>query len=130
MTRKPTSAELKHAQIANIINAIQSVLCTFGRCAAWVAVAYYMAQMVGHLAGKETIAKFAADIIVKLSADRWIAYIIGGGGMVYGLRQGHLRKKTTKRLTDRVREFEKLIDPNRTSSGMPPDGQTRKEDKP
>lgn len=88
---------------------------------------------------KETIIPFAgsestADIEIlyrlatDLSADKWAAYILGGGGLIYGLRERKLRKKYIERMSDRIKSLEEKIDPGRSSSGLPKTGDTKPTD--
>ena len=48
---------------------------------------------------------------------------------MFGLRERHLRRKNAKNMSGHVEQLEKLIDPNRTSSGITKSGTTRPEDK-
>ena len=49
-------------------------------------------------------------------------------GVWYGILQRNLRRKTVERLQKRVKELEKQMDPNRTSSELTTRGETRPED--
>ena len=85
---------------------------------------------------KETIVPFAGEesyadiqilwkIATELRADQWIAYIVGGGGAYYGLRERQLRRKYIERTTGRVKHLEEKIDPDRSSSGLPETGESK-----
>jgi hypothetical protein len=80
-------------------------------------------------AGRDTAATFSLSVITKLQADRWFAYLFGAGGVGYGLVERRLRRRNIKRLTKHTEELEKRIDPERTSSGLTPEGKTRPEDR-
>ncbi len=44
--------------------------------------------------------------------------------------EGIVRRQTIKRLSRRIQELERRLDPNRSSSGIQPTGDTNPEDKP
>lgn len=88
---------------------------------------------------KETLVPFAggestADIDIlyqlatDLSADKWVAYILGGGGIIYGIRKRKLRKEYIERMSGRIESLEKRVDPGRSSSGLPETGDTKPTD--
>ena len=74
-----------------------------------------------------------ADVIVQLIADFRLAvvlpWLLAAGGVGYGVRQKQLKEKAVQRLTRRPHELEKIIDPERTSSGLTPRGRTNPEDR-
>lgn len=80
------------------------------------------------LAGTTT----AADIGIKFLADvrvsEAVAWIFGGSGVAYGLRQRKLRRDTVERIQPRVEGLEKQIDPGRSSSKLTKRGETPPED--
>jgi hypothetical protein len=80
-------------------------------------------------AGKETAANLAISLIMKLQLDRWIAYLVGAGGLGYGALQRRQRQRTISRLTSHTAELETRLHPSRTSSGLTPEGRTRREDR-
>jgi hypothetical protein len=47
---------------------------------------------------------------------------------MYGFYERKLRKKNIKRLSGRIAELEKQINPKRLSSELMPDGETNRED--
>lgn len=80
-------------------------------------------------AGKKTAANLAFNLIVHLQADRWFAYLVGVAGAGYGVTERRLRQRNIKRLTAHTSELEKRLYPARTSSGLTPEGKTRREDR-
>lgn len=80
-------------------------------------------------AGHETNANVMIKILAQIQADRWAAYILGGGGIGYGMLERRLHRRTIKRLTTRPTELEHRIHAKRTSSGLTPEGRTRREDR-
>lgn len=98
------------------------------RYGCFVLIAAFTWLIVRDLSGKETFAdigiRFAADM--KLSEA--VAYVVGLGGIGYGLGERRLRRNTTERLATRNIDLEKKLDPKRTSSQLTPRGTTRKGD--
>lgn len=80
-------------------------------------------------AGKETAANLALSLIVNLQADRWFAYLVGVAGLGYGAVERQLRRRNIRRLTAHTAEVETRLHPARTSSGLTPEGRTRREDR-
>jgi hypothetical protein len=99
----------------------------YGICIIWVAS--YMRDAFVSFAGQHTDANLSFSLITKLQADRWLAYLFGVSGVGYGLFERNLRRRNIKRMTNRSEKLEKLIDPQRSSSSLSPEGSTRKEDR-
>jgi len=95
----------------------------------WIVVAYFTYRSIDTLSGEETIAKFIVDVATDVKLPEWLAYLFGVGGVGYGYAQNRFRKNKVAELSDRCRGLEKIIDPGRSSSKMPPTGETREEDK-
>lgn len=93
-----------------------------------IAMAYFRDIMVA-FAGTKTEASVVIKFLLSMSADRWIAYIFGGGGIAYGVHQRRLRRRNIKRLTGKKTELERRMDPGRSSSGLTETGKTRPEDR-
>jgi hypothetical protein len=89
----------------------------------------YARDVLVAFAGKETAANLALSLIVNLQADRWIAYLFGLAGVGYGAVERRLRRRNIKRLTEHTAEVETRLHPARTSSGLTPEGKTRREDR-
>lgn len=85
---------------------------------------------VDSLAGKTTATDIALKAITDLKLDRGVLYVLTGGTALWAIRERKLRKKKTKDLGAYVKELEKHIDPNRTSSNLTETGDTHPEDKP
>lgn len=90
---------------------------------------FYAKEVLVAFASKETAATLALNLVANLQADRWFAYLVGGGGVGYGLVERHLRRRNIRRLTRHTAEVEKRLHGARTSSGLTPEGKTRREDR-
>ena len=93
----------------------------------------YARDILVAFAGKDTNAhvamSFAVNIITKLSASQWFAYMVGAIGGGYGYRAHRLKERNIERMRGQTSELEQLVDQKRTSSGLTPKGKTRKGDK-
>ncbi len=58
-----------------------------------------------------------------------LSYLFGVGGFGYGMRERKLRRETIERLSKRITDLEKLVDPSRTSSHLTVRGTTNPEDR-
>jgi hypothetical protein len=94
--------------------------------AAAVAITYFVTGSVDRLAGKFTY----ADIGIKFISDFkvTIAYTLTSAATAWALLERKLKGDTIKRLSARVTELEKRLDPGRSSSRLTERGTTRPED--
>ena len=114
---------------------VSSILLTLIR---WIGVSvfmYFVYRTVGTLAGKQTSADISISegVSLKFLANRYASEIIfalfGSGGILYGLGQKSLYKKSTEKLR-RLEKYERQFDPNRSSSGLEDGSQPNPEDTP
>jgi len=93
----------------------------------WGAIAFvaYQCQLaITALAGQQTFVSVFANLAANITVNKWVAYILAGGGAGYGVVQRRLRKSKVAELGNRIRFLEQKIDPKRTSSGLDSDGTT------
>lgn len=76
------------------------------------------------LAGKKTLADFGVKLLADVKLGEIIPYVATAMGWLFGVNAQRLRRNTTARLTNRIRELEQQIDPSRSTSGLTPRGQT------
>jgi hypothetical protein len=81
------------------------------------------------LAGHYTFADIGIKVIGDFKISEAVSYLLGAGGMGYGLRERRLRRQTTERFSQRNYALERLVDPNRTSSHLTTRGTTNPEDR-
>ena len=154
--RKRTKAQLE-AELAAIrrVRGADALSAIFGQLFKWVGLVgifYWIYKSIDSLAGKHTF----ADIGIKVEGDlqtstkeqagqivdnpfvtSWLPWAVAIGLILlllliavgYGLRQRKLRRTTIERLQGRIKSLERNQDPNRTSSGLTPQGQTHPRDK-
>lgn len=103
----------------------------------WLALAFifkFAAGAVKELSGKITAADIKFNASAAFNPDEacanwpyWIAAlsaIISVASVAYGIGQRYLRKQTIEHLSPYKEKYERMIDPNRTSSGLHNDGST------
>ena len=125
--------EVNQEQKFRLAMRVVDALAPLPKYAAWVGAiwiaGHYIVQAVTVLSGHQTDASFVVKILMNLQADRWMAYIAGGGGLVYGWNERRIKRKNIERLSHHTEELEKRLDPQRTSSNLLRDGTTRREDR-
>ncbi len=84
---------------------------------------------IRELAGKETEASFLFQYFISKDNDYGMPWIIAGAALLYARVERSFRLKKTKQLTERIQELERRIDPNRSSSGLTPTGETNPNDR-
>lgn len=89
---------------------------------------YCAGDAVKALAGQTTVAEFFVKLLANQGFSNTLAWILGVGGIGYGYRERRLRHRDTKRLAERVRSFELLIDPERRSSKLASQGDYGEDD--
>lgn len=115
---------------------------------ALVVIAYFCTDAIHALAGKATDADINVNANIKAEgslsinngkqvkqSNDWIelapgvlGLLFGVFGIIYGRAHNHLRKDTVERLQDRIRQFEEMEDPSRSTSKLTKRGETRPED--
>ena len=93
---------------------------------ALLGISGFFYKSVAALSGKATLAKFLIKIIGDFSINEYIWYALALFGTGYGLVERRLRKNKVKKLSERNKKLELLIDKNRTSSNLNPEGELNK----
>ena len=91
-----------------------------------ILVARYAYLSVDALAGDVTVADIGVGVRIlgNVKVSTILCTAVGVLGTVYGLQQRSLRKSTTERLTARIEDLERRIDPKRSTSGLTSRGDT------
>lgn len=121
-------AELKFIRQSRNIHAIVSLGGNLFRYTALVAVFYYIYLCVAALAGKTTLANIGINVLANVKISEVVAWLFGGSGVIFGLNQRRLRRKTIEHVQTRNIMLEQRLDPNRTSSQLTPRGETNPRD--
>lgn len=91
-------------------------------------ISYFGYAAIAALSGKVTLSSIGINFLSNVSVSSSLAWLLGGGGIIYGLRERKLRQRTVLRM-DRIPELETNIDPDRTSSSLGPGGMTHPRDR-
>lgn len=123
-TKAELLAENKLLRTQNWIAAFTTLgnrLITWGGA---VAIAYLGYRSIDALAGKSTVSDIGIKLLGNVRISEGLAWVLGGGGTLYGISQRKLRRDTIERLQGRITELEKEHDPKRSSSNLTVRGTT------
>ena len=101
-------------------------LLRFG-CISWCV--YWFFDAVKIFAGEETNANVLINLVVGMKIDKLIAYLFGGGGLLYGGIRNYQIKQTRKNLSEHIRKLEKMHDKDRQKSRLNEYGETHEDDR-
>jgi hypothetical protein len=124
-----TSADRRYDLLGQIIDGIFSLGRWAIVCGTAILVFYFLRDVFLAYAGQSTLANVAISVVTDVRIEAVISYTVGGGGVLYGLRQRQLRQRNIERLTARILVLEREKDPYRSSSGLTPRGTTRPSDR-
>jgi hypothetical protein len=126
---KKSQKQLEYELRARIIDRRSAVIESAIKYGCLLGIAYLAYGSIGVLAGQNTFADIGIRVIGDVRISETVAWLFGGGGVLYGYRQRKLRRDTIEQLAPRVRQLEMEHDPNRTSTGLPARGTTRPDDR-
>lgn len=97
---------------------------------ALVLIARYAALAIQGLSGHTTEASFTVvvELVKRTAADELVWVLLAALGIAYGVYQKRLRRRTIAEYSGIFPELERGVDPNRSSSGLLPDGTTNPND--
>lgn len=87
-----------------------------------------IAFAVTAFAGKTSIENLGVSFLANIQVVWGLSISLSGISITIYLRERAKHRKTRERLTERIKDLELRIDPNRTSSHLTSKGLTRKED--
>lgn len=134
MGRKKTAAELRaenrFLRQANSIQSFTSIVNNLFKYGALCFFFYMLYKIIYCLSGQTTHADILISIWghIKTSTLESVSILFGGTGIAYGYFERKLRQRTIKRLHSRIIEYEKMIDPKRSSSNLSSQGDTHPRD--
>lgn len=120
-----TEAELQYAYRCRVVDTVGATIQTAIPWLGMTAIAGFLYLSVDSLAGKHTFADIGMAILSDIKISEMVAYILGGGGVLYGIKYRRLKGDNVQRTADRIAELEKRLDPNRSSSRLTSRGETR-----
>lgn len=128
-TRDQLLAEIDRLRRGSIIDEVGQTLRWTLAVACIAFVAWCMREAVRDLAGLQTNANISVGFLGKIEVAATLSMVFGVGGVLYGVAQRSLRRKTVKRLQARIQLYERRQDPRRSSSELAEDGTTNPEDR-
>ncbi|MFP4131965.1 MAG: hypothetical protein ACLFVF_07610 [Thiohalospira sp.] len=129
-------AEEKTKQLDIIVGGCVKAFRTLINASVYVLLFYFIYLSINSLAGKETDANIAllADLSTGCSklllALTILSVLLATFGILYGRKQERLKKDVIRDLSEYRTKYEQILDPERTSSNLANNGDTRPEDKP
>ena len=108
------------------------VLKTVRHLVKWVAfavIAMFAWLSIEALAGKTTILEAVFEYTTRNKATVFLPWLIAIVMLVWALVERALRRRKTAQMQKHVHDLETRLDPDRTGSGLPPDGRTNPKDK-
>lgn len=106
------------------VSAWARVATTAVKWAGVTACSYWFFRCIEALAGQDTNANVLMDLAVRMGISRWLAFAVGGCGLVYGMQQRKLRRRVVERTGGRIKDLEARLDPRRSSSQLDDRGRT------
>lgn len=107
------------------------VLKTVRHLVKWAAVtvvAVFAWLSIEALAGKTTMLEAVFEYTAGNKAAMIPPWLVAIVMLVWALKERALRRRETTQMQKHVRELEIRLDPDRTGSGLPPDGRTNPKD--
>lgn len=95
----------------------------------WVSLAYIGYLAIDSLAGKTTIANIILKYLAVEESDYGIPWIVTGVFALWAYLERKFRKQKTESFQAKIKGLEKRLDPNRTTSGLLPSGETHAKDR-
>lgn len=121
--------ELRHALYLRAFDVVVRIIEKGIPWGAAVLIAYFTARAADSLAGKVTLADIGVRVLASVRLSEILPYLVGLGGVGYGLGQRKLRRDHIENSSKHTRALERNIDPGRTSSGLTSRGATHPRDK-
>lgn len=90
--------------------------------------AWALVEIMPYLAGKETTVMMYLEGTMFSKSSSWVTFAIIVL-LLWAILERRLRQSKTVTLTERIAELETRLNPNRTSSGLTPQGLTHPKDK-
>lgn len=88
---------------------------------AYVLITYFLARTAAAFAGEQT--SVLVNMLIEWKVKDVVLILVAMGAFGNGVRERVLRKKLYEQLGSLRKEYEKLADPERDSSGLNPDGE-------
>lgn len=109
---------------SQLLDSITRIVIASIKAATILGTAYLFYQCANVLAGKYTFAQIGMSFLGNLKLTDGAALLATSGSIAWGARERRLKKDAIERLTERIKQLELKVDPNRTSSKLTKRGDT------
>lgn len=127
-TKEELQAENEFLKRGGYAESVSKVLQTGIRFGALAFSVWCLNDAIVSFAGKTSDANVLIQFLTDIQVSNALAWVFGGGGVLYGYKQRSLNGKTVERLQPRIEQLETSFDRNRTSSGLTKTGETNPKD--
>jgi hypothetical protein len=124
-SQRPPRTESDYLLSYKKIDSVTTVVRDALKWAAIVLIARYGYYTIAVVAGRSTFADIVVRFLANLKVSDGICYLLTGGSICYGVGQRYLRRRHIKRVVPAKNRLERMLDPNRSSSGLTPKGTTQ-----
>jgi hypothetical protein len=124
-SQRPPRTESDYLLSYKKIDSVTTVVREVVKWAAIVLIVRYGYYAIAVLAGRSTFADIVVRFLANLKVSDGILYLVTGGSICYGVGQRYLRRRHIKRVVPAKNRLERMLDPNRSSSGLTPKGTTQ-----
>lgn len=110
---------------------IQKIFDLLGRLLSvtlYLGLAYFSYLSIIELAGKTTITNMVVGYFTAKESDYGIPWLLALFCLLWGYLERRERRRKTEELHKYNKKLEEIINPNRTSSGILPNGETNPKD--
>lgn len=127
-SQRPPRTESDYLLSYKKIDSVTTVVRDALKWAAIVLIARYGYYTIAVLAGRSTFADIVVRFLANVKVSDGILYLLTGGSICYGVGQRYLRRRHIKRVVPAKNRLERMLDANRSSSGLTPKGTTQPRD--
>lgn len=128
-TKAQLEAEVASLRRAKAVSGVIVLLRTLIIACSVVACFYFTTSTIKELAGKETWADIGIHLLGSLTVSVRLAWILTVSGVFWAILERKLRQRVIRRMSGRVAEFERQLDPERSSSRLTQSGDTNPRDR-
>lgn len=120
--------EKEHTLKIYVISRAFDLLRELVKASVWLGCAYFAWQATAVLAGRQTNADLNFSAFLAVDDDKGLPWVIAILMAGWAYLERRLRLNKTAQLQSHIKQLELRLDPNRTSSGLLPTGETNPED--
>ena len=116
--------QLEHSRKFKTLDIIGNIVTQTIKWGSVVLIARYGYLSIASLAGQKTLADIVVRFLGNIKVSDGIAYLLGAGGVIYGIGERQLRRRNIRRIAKDKNNLERIVHPGRTSSKITESGTT------